>query len=583
MPIMHEAESPSLVEVNLPTETLGLSEKPHEECGFVTLIAEDGQPLDEDAIKALYAGINSLQHRGEHGAGITTAGVDGISDFRGPGRIQKAIPERSLHVLRDRGSIGIGHTRWATFGKVSFINGQPCIIREGKRGHTLFAVNGNTEFVKDLGDRYSLLEEEDASDSRQLAHILGQLTGPLEDRVLQLLDEPEVAGSAFAGVAADRETQTALFFRDKHGLRPAVWGTLEQNGRRFFMVASETIAFKAAGANVEGEILPGMVMKWSPKEGRVVLRPGSYEGARRCLFEMVYFMHPDSKLPIPGQPPENWPLVRDVRAMIGLYMGEQYKEYLRNIPIDGIIPIPESGMPVTEGFVVGAEMTEKFCPLLVRNNDERSFIQGSDTQTTQATVLDKLGLNTDLYPELAPIKGRSLADLTPEKLERENPHVFEALCRLLTDKNFVLIDDSIIHGNSTEAVIAWFASYRAVIQAAISGTPPVRAPCPLGVNLKDPRTLLEPRFLGDRAAMANHIGAKLLLYPNDDFFVKAIQEVMNIPFVPGETPEEYYAENRICSGCINRRYPPGTLRPTERLQTIDLRKDHRKTRPLVAA
>ncbi|PYZ95571.1 glutamine--fructose-6-phosphate transaminase (isomerizing) [Alteribacter lacisalsi] len=85
-------------------------------CGIVGYIGT------EDAKEILLRGLEKLEYRGYDSAGIAVANGNGVNVFKEKGRIA---------TLRDavdnskQGTIGIGHTRWATHGAPSKVNAHP--------------------------------------------------------------------------------------------------------------------------------------------------------------------------------------------------------------------------------------------------------------------------------------------------------------------------------------------------------------------------------------------------------------------------------------------------------------------------
>src|SRR5947208_2582311 len=86
-------------------------------CGIVGYVG------DKNAVTIIVDGLRRLEYRGYDSAGVAVLDADGMQVRRAPGRL-KALES----VLREKpvtGSIGIGHTRWATHGRPSEENAHP--------------------------------------------------------------------------------------------------------------------------------------------------------------------------------------------------------------------------------------------------------------------------------------------------------------------------------------------------------------------------------------------------------------------------------------------------------------------------
>ena len=86
-------------------------------CGIVGYVG------NEEAAPILLDGLRRLEYRGYDSAGVAVQEASGIEIVRAVGKLrnlEKALFDRPLH-----GSVGIGHTRWATHGRPSEVNAHP--------------------------------------------------------------------------------------------------------------------------------------------------------------------------------------------------------------------------------------------------------------------------------------------------------------------------------------------------------------------------------------------------------------------------------------------------------------------------
>src|SRR6185436_13594096 len=71
----------------------------------------------------LIEGLKRLEYRGYDSAGIATLSNGGFTIHRSPGKLGNLVEKLSLEPAV--GTLGIGHTRWATHGRPSELNAHP--------------------------------------------------------------------------------------------------------------------------------------------------------------------------------------------------------------------------------------------------------------------------------------------------------------------------------------------------------------------------------------------------------------------------------------------------------------------------
>src|SRR6266852_2153911 len=164
-------------------------------CGIVGYVGDKG------ALGIIVEGRKRLEYRGYDSAGVAVVGADGeLQVRRAPGRL-KALEA----VLREKpvtGSIGIGHTRWATHGRPSEENAHPHTDCEGG---LVVVHNGILENYLDLKERLRAAGHtfRSQTDTEVLAHLIEhhlKSTGRLEAAVRAALRE--VTGSYAIGVVS---------------------------------------------------------------------------------------------------------------------------------------------------------------------------------------------------------------------------------------------------------------------------------------------------------------------------------------------------------------------------------------------
>ena len=404
-----------------------LEETPGHECGVFAVYAP-GQAVAH----LTYLGLYALQHRGQESAGMAVSDGDTITVVKDMGLVSNAFDDRTLAALD--GHLAIGHTRYSTTGSSTWRNAQPFYRHVGDHSFAL-AHNGNLTNTVELAAEVGMLPGAACSDSDLVAELVErELAGDpeasndgraLERALLEVL--PRLEG-AFSFVVMDEGH--AVGVRDPHGFWPLCLGKLD-NG---WVLASETPALDVVGAAFIREVEPGEMIVIDATGYRSV-RP--FEDAdvdpRLCLFEFVYFSRPDGRLY--GQN------VHRARVRMGAQLAEQ-------APVDAdlVMGVPESGLPAAEGYAGRSGIA--YGQGLVKNRYiGRTFIAPNQ-------ALRALGVRMKLNPLVESIAGKRL----------------------------VVVDDSIVRGTTTRAMVAMLREAGATEVHLRISSPPYRWPCFYGMD-----------------------------------------------------------------------------------------------------
>ncbi|HET7477844.1 MAG TPA: amidophosphoribosyltransferase [Dermatophilaceae bacterium] len=454
---------------------------PQDACGVFGVWAPG-----EDVAKITYFGLYALQHRGQESAGIATSDGRSILVYKDMGLVSQVFDESSLGSLR--GHLAIGHCRYSTTGGSTWENAQPTLGGSGDSTVAL-AHNGNLINSAELRDllqsRHGRLDrlggEIARGNTTDTALVTALLAGDpdrsLEAAALDLL--PRLRG-AFTFVFMDEHTLYAA--RDRHGVRPLVLGRLE----RGWVVASETAALATIGASVIREVEPGELIAID-EEGLRTHRFAKAE-PKGCVFEYVYLARPDAV--IAGR------TVLDARVEMGRRLAKEHQ-----VDADLVIPVPESGTPAAIGYAEASGIP--FGQGFVKNAYVgRTFIQPSQT-------LRQLGIRLKL----------------------------NALESVIRGKRLVVVDDSIVRGNTQRAQIRMLREAGAKeIHVRIS-SPPVTWPCFYGIDFASRAELIATGLRVEEIRAS--IGADSLGYISEDGMVEATEQ-----------PRE-----RLCTACFTGHYP----------------------------
>ncbi|WP_018135236.1 amidophosphoribosyltransferase [Acaricomes phytoseiuli] len=452
---------------------------PQDACGVFGVWAPG-----EEVAKLTYYGLYALQHRGQESAGIATSDGQRINVYKDMGLVSQVFDESTLNTLG--GHIAVGHCRYSTTGSSTWANAQPT-LGATRTGTVALAHNGNLTNTAELRDlvlerygrpRSGEMAQGNTSDTALVTTLLQGSEGEsLEATAMNLL--PRIKG-AFCFVFMNEGTLYAA--RDSHGVRPLVLGRLE----RGWVVASESAALATVGASYIREIEPGEFI--AIDEAGVRSQRFAQATPTGCVFEYVYLARPDAT--ISGRS------VYESRVEMGRQLARE-----NTISADIVIPVPESGTPAAVGYA--EESGIPFAHGFVKNAYVgRTFIQPSET-------LRQLGIRLKL----------------------------NALESVIRGKRLVVIDDSIVRGNTQRAVVRMLREAGAKEVHVKISSPPVRWPCFYGIDFASRAELIANGAAVDEIAAS--IGADSLSYISEQGMIDATEQ-----------PRE-----RLCTACFTGQYP----------------------------
>ncbi|PVG84431.1 amidophosphoribosyltransferase [Nocardioides gansuensis] len=452
---------------------------PQDACGVFGVWAPG-----EDVAKLTYFGLYALQHRGQESAGIAVSNGRQILVYKDMGLVSQVFDESTLESLK--GHVAVGHARYSTTGASTWHNAQPT-FHPTATGSIALAHNGNlintadlAQMVEDGPDsglldlRMPVSSNDTSVVTQLLAHHPDQT---VEERAVELL--PLIQG-AYSFIWMDEHTLYAA--RDPQGIRPLVLGRLE----RGWVVASETAALDIVGASFIREIEPGELV--AIDEDGLRAQRFAEAAPKHCLFEFVYLARPDTR--ITGQ------RVHSVRVEIG-------RKLARAFPADAdlVIPVPESGTPSAIGYA--EESGIPYGMGLVKNSYVgRTFIQPSQT-------IRQLGIRLKLNPLRDVIEGKRL----------------------------VVVDDSIVRGNTQRALVRMLREAGAREVHVRISSPPVKWPCFYGIDFATRAELIATGLSSDE--ICTSIGADSLGYIS----LEDLVEATNVPM------------DNLCRACFDGVYP----------------------------
>ncbi|MEM7142564.1 MAG: amidophosphoribosyltransferase [Actinomycetota bacterium] len=428
----------------------------HEECGVVAVHAPD-----QDAARLAFFALYTLQHRGQEAAGLVTCDEGMAHVHKGQGLVASVFNEDILAGLP--GDLAIGHTRYSTTGGTGLRNAQPQVI-ETIDGPLGVAHNGNLVNAHVL--RRELLERgvglQTSSDTEVMVHLLTGAGGDWMSRIKVLMSRAE---GAYSLTLLTRDAVYGV--RDPWGFRPLVIGRIEHG----YVLASETCAFSAIGAEFVREVEPGEIVRIDDK-GLHIEQGAVPKKKAFCTFEEIYFSRPDTVY--------GGKLVHSTRQRMG-------RELAREAPADAdiIVPVPDSGVPHAVGFAqeAGLPYTE--------------------------------GLIKNRYV------GRTFIEPTQQLRESRVAMKFNPLGDNLFGKRVVMVDDSIVRGTTCGPLVKMLRDAGAAEVHVRVSCPAITDPCYMGVDMASRDELIAAQK--SVLEIRDHIGADSLAFLSINAMMRALE------------------------------------------------------------
>jgi amidophosphoribosyltransferase len=445
-----------------------------------------------------YFALFALQHRGQESAGIAAADRNGhIITRRELGLVSQVFSENDLRTLA--GELAIGHVRYSTTGSNAWENSQPVQRSQGTDGsrrELALAHNGNLINAVELHNE--MLEAgvkfSSTSDSEIIAALIA--THPaesVEDAIAEVM--PRLRG-AFSTVVMTKDRVIA--FRDPHGLRPLSIGVLPETAEGEhaadgpdpeprYCVASESCAFDIIGAKLLRDVQPGeMVTLGEDGLSSRMVTPGGRRAF--CVFEYIYFARPDSRM--------NDQVLQVARGRMGEILWKEAP-----VEADLVIAVPDSGNPAARGLARAAGLPQD--DGFVKNRYvARTFIQPGQE-------LRKHGLRLKFNP----------------------------LPEVIAGKRLVVVDDSIVRGNTTRQIVQMLRDAGAAEVHMRISAPPIKHPCHYGIDMSTREEMIaHERTVGEVAA---ELGCDTLAYLSLEGVYEAVRG----------------SRERHCDACFSGRYP----------------------------
>lgn len=449
-----------------------------EACGVFGIISSS-----DDVARITFFGLYALQHRGQESCGIATFDNKDVFLHKDIGLVSQVFDESNLVKLK--GDIAIGHTRYSTTGATNYCNAQPIL---GNYNALKFALAHNGNLVNASGLREFLISKgyqfEAGTDSEVMVKLITYELSCGKNLKSAIEETFKQCQGAYSVVIGTNDSLVAV--RDPDGVRPLCLGTT-QAGK--YVIASESCALDIIGATFVRDIAPGEILIINRQQKLDSNFAGLSFTPHHCIFELIYFSRPDS-------------IHRGLS--IYHYRKELGRELARESPIeaDYVISVPDSGTPAAIGFA--EELKLPFTDALIKNRYiGRTFIQPSQ-------MLRELGIRLKLNP----------------------------LRDIIAGKRIVIVDDSIVRGNTSRNIIRLVRASGAKEVHFRLSSPPIKWPCFYGIDI-DSRDQLIAAKMNSVSDIAKFIEADSLNYLSHEGMIKAT----------GLTKDVF------CTACFSGDYP----------------------------
>lgn len=441
-------------------------DKPKEECGVFGILDTSG----ENVSNTIYYGLCALQHRGQESAGIAVCNTSGplgnLLCHKDMGLVNEIFTPELLSDLS--GNIGIGHVRYSTTGESSVKNAQPIAINYFK-GSLAMVHNGNLTNVEELKNH---LQENGAifhttTDSEIITYQIAlerTKTSCIEDAVYETAKKLK---GGFALVIMS--PQKLVGVRDPYGLKPLCLGKRNES----YVLASESCALSAIGAEFVRDILPGEIISISKDKLKNNYSLCNNAHAH-CIFEYIYFARLDSTM--------DGINIYDARVRAGKALATSHP-----IQADLVVGVPDSGIAAAMGY---AEQSHIPYGIAFQKN---SYVGRTFIKPTQSERESAVQIKLNVIPST--VKG----------------------------KRIILIDDSIVRGTTISKLITMLKGAGATEVHVRISSPPFLYPCYYGTDVPSNHLLIASKHTNDE--ICAQIGANSLGYLRQEDFKEMVGDL----------------------------------------------------------
>jgi len=450
----------------------------------------------------LYECIVHLQHRGQDAAGMMTYD-ERMHKHKGLGLARDVFTKNNISLLK--GNVGISHNRYPTHGEFGHGEIQP--VWTSVPYGIAIAHNGQITNYDELVEEVTQKEKRylnTTSDTEVLLHILAN---ELDKNGIPKTSEEffnhlcEAVSTIFTKVKGAYSVtgiivgKGLIVFRDPRGIRPLVKGERDDNGKKEYIFSSENTMFYSLGYEPKGNVLPGELI-YIDESGKYFSKRLVKEEFNPCIFEYVYFSRPDAVLNDVG--------VYRSRLRMGQNLAYAWMKKYPYIVPDIVIPAPSTA-----------------------NTAALSFAHEIDVRYSEGLYKNPFVGRTFIMPGQEERKSSVKHKLVPQDTE-------------IRDKKVLIVDDSIVRGNTSKEIVRMVKDFGAKEVYFVSACPPIKHPCYYGVDMPTKEELIAG--INKIDTIKKDLGVDILLYQEIDDLVEAVTR-----------RGDHHIENP-CMACLDGHY-----------------------------
>jgi len=387
---------------------------------------------NDNIVYKLRLALFAINGRGQEACGISVQNGTGIKIYKNEGLVFDVLTDDVVNSIN--GHAGIGQVRYSTTGDSNFDNAQPMYCKTDY-GDIHVVHNGNIvnaapvrNHLESIGIEFGTAN----SDTDVLIKFVKAYYDGDMKSLIKKIQSTFIGSYSLIFLLKDR----IVGYRDKWANRPLLLGRL--NGS--FLLSSEVYSFKILEGELIRDIAPGEMITIN-EDGISSAYLGS-TGTSTCAFEYIYLQ--DST----GIVDEIY--VSSARYKMGVALASKIGDY----DIDIVTGVPETGVIAAQGLADASCID--FRTILIKNRYSiRTFIEPD-----QEVRKHKIAIKFKVIPEY------------------------------VTGYSILLVDDSIVLGNTMKGLVKMLRSYNPKAIHVAVASPMIVQGCRLGVDMKATDTFI---------------------------------------------------------------------------------------------
>ena len=375
-------------------------------CGITALVSSK-----ENIFPDLYESLYHLQHRGQDSFGFSYFDENQQLLLI---KQQGLLSNSSYDNIQTK--VGLGHVRYPTKGKNTIHECQPLFLK-GKYHTISFVHNGQVEIepIKSYLLKVGVsVNPSITSDSSFLMYIFDYLLNQHErltdEIILEIIGwiQENIQGS-FNCICLI-ENYGLLCFKDKYSIRPLILGKKEEN----YIISSESISITSIDYDIINDIYAHDIIIFTDKLTIYQSQTSTY--FKPCIFEWVYLAREESTMYGVN--------VYQSRVKMGEYLAEKIRKTIDINQFDCVIPVPDTSKPVA--LEISKQLKKPYFEAITKNRYvNRTFIMDSQ-----------------------------------KKRKKNIKRKLNVIQHLIQDKNILIVDDSIVRGNTIKYIVNLLKEYQ---------------------------------------------------------------------------------------------------------------------------